>query len=312
MKRAQHGLATLISCLCSALVGSAADAGAPPQTAAKHVERGMQLYRSGDLDASLAELARAHELWPNPVLLFNMAQVQLERHEYVRALRLLQRYLDTAGDELSAERRAEVERQQARVRQRVALLAVSVNASHAALFVNDERVATLPLQHELELNPGVVRVRVEAKGYSSYTQTLNVAGGDRVGLDVQLEARPGTATTSEPVLDHTPVWISGVTAGALGIGAVTFSLLGASADDRLDAARSRSPTDAAAVDAARGDVRTFGTLTSAFAIGSLTALGVAAYFVAFPAYAADAEELAPSASVRVSAGWGSIGVDAAF
>ena len=311
MKRLRRQLAIQLFVACSA----AAAAAAGPETsaeAATHFNRGVQLYREGNLDAALAEFNRANELAPNFRLLYNMAQVQAERHDYVRALQLLQAYLQQGGAEIPAARRGEVEQEQVRLRERVAMLWVSADAPGARLFVNEEPVASLPLSALVPLNPGIIRVRVEADGRKSYIGELNVAGGDRPRLEVALEVQQTIATAPrEPEIDYTPVWISGVAAGALGIGAIAFGVATSKANSDLDEQLDTFPGNQSELDDQRSKIKTFAGLTDGFALGTLVAAGVGAYYLIFPLYVSE-EHPEQGEAVRVSAGLGGITVDGTF
>lgn len=311
MRRLQRQWAIQLLIMCSAVNAAAAGPEAASE-AATHFNRAVQLYREGNLDAALAEFTRANELAPNYRLLYNMAQVQAERHDYVRALELMQAYLQQGGAEIPAARRAEVEQEQARLRERVALLWVTADAPGAKLFINEEPVATLPLQALVPLNPGLIRVRVEADGRKPYIGDLTVAGGDRPRLEVALEVQPTVATAPrEPEIDYTPVWISGVAAGALGIGALTFALVTSKANDDLDEQLDTFPGNASEIEDQRSKIKTFAGLTDGFAIGTLVAAGVGAYYLIFPLYVSE-EHPEQGEAVRVSAGLGGITVDGTF
>jgi len=311
MKRLQRHWAIQLLLVCAATTAAAAGPEAGSE-AATHFNRGVQLYREGNLDAALAEFTRANELAPNYRLLYNMAQVQAERHDYVRALQLLQAYLQQGGAEIPAARRNDVEQEQARLRERVALLWVSADAPGARLFINEEPAASLPLQGLVPLNPGLIRVRVEADGRKSYIGELNVAGGDRPRLEVALEVqRLVAAAPREPEVDYTPVWISGIAAGALGIGAITFGVVTSKANDDLDEQLDTFPGNPSELDDQRSKVKTFAGLTDAFAVGTLVAAGVGAYYLIFPIYVSE-EHPEQGEAVRVSAGLGGITVDGTF
>ena len=61
--------------------------------ARQHFARGVELYRGGAYDAALAAFTRAYELAPTYRILYNLAQVQAQRQDYVQALELFARYL---------------------------------------------------------------------------------------------------------------------------------------------------------------------------------------------------------------------------
>jgi hypothetical protein len=170
----------------------------------------------------------------------------------------------------------------------------------------------LPLSALVPLNPGIIRVRVEADGRKSYIGELNVAGGDRPRLELALEVQQMAASgPREPEIDYTPVWISGIAAGALGIGALTFGVVTSKANDDLDQQLDTFPGDESAIDDQRSKVKTFAALTDGFAIGSLLAVGVGAYYLIFPSYVSE-EHPEQGEAVRVSAGLGSITVQGTF
>lgn len=281
--------------------------------ASTHFNRGVELYREGNLDASLAEFARANELAPNYRLLYNMAQVQSERHEYVRAIELMMQYLAQGGSEIAPARRKEVEQEQVRLRERVAMLWVTTDAAQATLWINDQRVATLPLREPVLLNAGIARLRIEAEGRKTYTKDLNVAGGDRPRLELALEATPmpgDVLTRREPKIDYAPVWGAGAATAALAIGTVTFGVLASKANRELDRQLDAFPGDGRAIGDARSRLRTFAGLTDGFAVATLLASGAGVYFLVSPRYEAAPGD--PSAPLRVSAALGSVTLDGTF
>lgn len=295
--------------------------------ASTHFNRGVELYREGNLDAALAEFARANELAPNYRLLYNMAQLQSERHEYVRAIELLMQYLAQGGSEIAPARRKEVEQEQVRLRERVATLWVTADVETATLWINDQRVATLPLREPVLLNAGIARLRVEADGRKTYTKDLNVAGGDRPRLELVLEATPmpgDVLTRRDPKIDYTPVWEAGVATAALGLGTVTFGVLTSKANRNLDRQLGAFPGDERAIGDARSRLRTFAGLTDGVAVATLLAAGAGVYFLVSPRYEAAANDqpqqpgadphgpLQHGPQVRVSAALGSISVDGTF
>jgi len=313
MKRRSSCTALGLLLLCSSGAAAAASPEGNITEASAHFNRGVELYHEGNLDAALAEFSRANELAPNYRLLYNMAQVQSERHDYVRAIQLLSSYIQQGGAEVSAARRKEVEQESARLRQRVAMLWVSADAENASLWINDERVATLPLQQPVLLNAGIARVRVEADGRKPYATELNVAGGDRPRLQVALELAqgPAAARQPEPKIDYTPVWASGISTATLGVSTIVFGALTARANSQLNAQLDTFPGDDAAIEGSRHKVRVLAALTDVFGVATLLAAGTGVYFLASPVYERDAEDKR-AADIRVSAGFGTVAVEGSF
>jgi tetratricopeptide (TPR) repeat protein len=317
MKRRSICIALDLLLLCSSGAALAAGPEGNVSEASAHFNRGVELYREGNLDAALAEFLRANELAPNYRLLYNMAQVQSERHDYVRAIELLSSYLQQGGAEISAARRQDVEQEAARLRQRVGMLWVSADAENATLWINDERAATLPLQQPVLLNAGIARVRVEADGRKPYATELNVAGGDRPRLQVALEIAQGPAAAAgerAPKIDYTPVWVSGISTATLGLSTVVFGALTSHANSQLSEQLDTFPGDGSAIDASRHKVRVLAAMTDVFGIATLLAAGTGVYFLVSPSYESGAEEkpAKPGADIRVSAGFGSVAVEGSF
>jgi hypothetical protein len=255
-----------------------------------HFKRGVELYRENNLDAALAEFVRANELSPSYHLLYNMAQVQAERHDYVHAVELLDAYLEQGGEQVPTARRVEVEEEVARLRQRIATLWVSADVDKATLWVNDEAVATLPLEKPVMLNAGIARLRVEAPGHETVVRELSIAGGDRPNLALSLEAVPSSApalppfSEAEPAPGWSPLRAVGFVAGALGMAGIGVGAgFGVSVMNQSKTARqlcdgnlctSRRGVDAAETAATHATVATIGIAGGA----TLLVTGVVLWF----------------------------------
>lgn len=261
-----------------------------------HFQRGVNLYRAGAYDAAFAEFMRAYDLAPNHRILYNLAQVQAQRHDYVEALSFFQRYL-AAGERLSPERAEEVRAEIAELSRRVSRLLVEINVDDAQLFVNGQSAGELPRDEPLLLNAGVHRLRVEKDGYVGASRVVTLAGGEQLDVSLELIAELDMdehATPSPPVrplpaplplavpapaprVDRTALWTSLVATGALTGATVTFGLLTRRANATLDEQLSRFPAPRASIEAGRTRVRTFALLTDGFGAAAAAALGLSTY-----------------------------------
>ncbi|MEY2930054.1 MAG: hypothetical protein RL033_803 [Pseudomonadota bacterium] len=261
-----------------------------------HFSRGVELYRAGAYDASLAAFTRAYELAPSYRLLYNLAQVQAQRQDYVQALELFARYLreGTAVDPelaLTEARIVEVQSEMTELRRRVAELRIETNVLGAILVVNESRVAELPLAGPLWLNAGIHRMRVEKPGYVSVSKVVTVAGGespvvafemerDSFDIDVEALAVPRLLPIDAPpppLPSRVGVSVGLVTTGVLTAATTICGLLTYRQSGELDRRLSSYPQGIEGIESSRSRLRTLAVLTDTFGLASLAAAGVTTY-----------------------------------
>ena len=264
--------------------------------ARERFQRGVALYREGSFDAALAEFRRAYEIAPNYRILYNLAQVQVERHDSVAALSLFGQYLQQGGSEIDAERRTQVERDMQSLRGRVADLTVESNVSGAQLTIDGIEAGVLPLTEPIQVNSGVRQLSLSKPGYQSASRSLTIAGAQplKVTLGLQpIDARVpekaaavgGKASSSkqaEPAEDShglsTPFWISAIATGVFTGAAVTFGVVSLNRDQKLDDALNHYPTDPQAIDDARQSLKTSAVLTDVFTGAAIVGAAATVYF----------------------------------
>ena len=259
--------------------------------ARERFQRAVSLYREGNFDAALAEFQRAYELQPNYRVLYNLGQVQVERHDAVAAIKLFREYLNRGGSEIDPERRAQVERDLNLLTTRVAELRVEINERGVSLLVDGVAVAELPSSAPIIINSGVHQISVTKPGFQAQARSVSVPGGEPLSLRFSLEpdpaARPvprapkGADTDSND--NHslgTPFWVGVASTVALAGTATTFGFLTRKADHDLDSKFDRLPGDASAISRDRDHLKTYALLTDVFAGAAIVAAGVTVYFAA--------------------------------
>lgn len=287
--RAWVSLALACSLSLSAFSVPAAEA-APTQQqldqARERFQRGVDLYKEGNFDAALAEFTRAYELAPNYRILFNLAQTQLERHDSVAAWRLLYQYLEQGKDEISPERRAQVERDMEALQKRVAELRLQIDVAGAELMVDGVVVGVTPLKQPVWVNSGLRQVTVRKQGYRASTRSVSVPGGEPISVAIHLESDPSAAPVTTVVAPaprppekgpNTALWLTGAISVVFTGTAVTFGLLTLRANDRLDRELEHFPGDAKRLDERRDQLRTLALLTDGFAGAAVIAAGATIY-----------------------------------
>lgn len=278
------------------------------ELARAHFDRGVAHYSDGDYDAALAEFQRSYELSPTYKLLFNLAQVQMERRDYAAAASLYTDYLRSGGTAISSERLQAVEQDLAYLNERIATLDVDVDVRDAQIYVNALLVGTSPLPDAVRVNVGGAVVRVEKAGYAPFEQRLSVAGTERRRVRVALKLLPAPAPLPavKPSLqvvnvpNMTPGWISLGAALVLGGASATFGVLSLNAREHQTQVLASYPGRPSDLNAARGRLQTFATLTDVFAAASIATGLVGLYFLWSPPRSQETV-LTNRASVRLSA-----------
>jgi len=277
--------------------------GSEIEEARQRFQRGVDLYREGSLDAALAEFNKAYELAPNYRVLYNLAQVQNERHEFVAALERFQQYLEEGGAEIPADRREQVTREIAALRGRVAKIVVRANVEGAELLVDGISVGLLPLKDPVLVSSGVRQLQIRKSGYETSARTETIAGGDSLQLNVKLEpvavtpsSAPSPVVTSDdltrarsplpaaqaptaaPHRSEAPVWITLVSTGLLTGGAVAFGVLTQKANERLDRELDAFPGNRLRIEDARSELKRDALVTDALTAGAVLSGGLFLYF----------------------------------
>jgi hypothetical protein len=276
---------------------SADRSAAEVEEARRRFQRGVELYREGSFDAALAEFNKAYQLAPNYRLLYNLGQVQSERHDFVAAQKFFEQYLEDGADEISSERRVQVERELAALRGKIAELSVRANVADAELFVDGVPMGRLPLQKPLLVNAGVHQLQIRKDGYETGTRQLTIAGGEVTRVEFALRAdsskrvaKPsaaaGEAASSNLSQSSAPVesgrgpglWISLVATGVFAGGAATFAVLTRKSDQKLDDELDRFPGNKNRIDDARSELQRNAALTDGLTAAAVVAAGFSVYF----------------------------------
>ena len=302
--------------LAASLVGSvlrarpqashAAPPDAPREEARERFKRGVQLYGDGDFRAALIEFRRAYEVMPNYRLLFNLGQTSAQVQDHAAALRYFESYLSEGGTEVPAARRKDVEAEIEKLRVRVAQLRVKVNVDGAEVLVDDVAVGTSPLKDALLVSAGRRRITAQKSGLPAVTRSVDLAGGDKSDLVLELTddkatpappkpavapapttlpppAAPPVAPTPPPPAAPTsqsmgtPFWASLGATVVLAGGATVTGILAKSSQDKLDtklAARGSSHGD---IEDARSSTHTLALVTDILGGAAIVGAGFTTY-----------------------------------
>jgi hypothetical protein len=223
-----------------------------------------------------------------------MAQVQSERHDYVAALKLLEKYLEEGGGDIAPERKDQVSKEIATLRGRVTELKITTNIEGAELLIDGVVSGTTPFTEPVLISAGVRQLQLRKTGYETANKTMTVAGGDEVAVEFELTELPESSAapvvvqaSDRPMQDNRPIddrpskapmWITLATTGLLAGGAVTFAVFTKKADDDLERELNRMPLDQDRVTSKRDDVKRNALLTDGFTAASVVSAGLFVYF----------------------------------
>jgi hypothetical protein len=270
--------------------------------ARERFRRGVDFYREGSYDAALAEFTKAYEIAPDYRVLYNLAQVQSERHDYAAALKLVDDYVKRGQGEINEERLEQVRSWLPQLKSRVAMLWVHCELDDLELLIDGLPAAKLPQATPLLVNAGVHQLQLRRRGYESVTREMVIAGGEKVRVELPAPVEIGVSSTTivsvetlspEPVqthpvdvtshaaaasVDRTPLWISLISTAVLAGGAVTFGALASSSESELDRELNRLPADRSRVSDLRSRIGVDAALCDAFAVTAVIGAGLSLYF----------------------------------
>ncbi len=226
------------TCWTSLAVAGDDAAPAPSETASQasaRFKRGVEFFRDNDYEPALSEFRRAYALQPSYRVLYNIGQCALALHDYASALTAFEEYLRDGSGDVPDDRRALVELDLTRLRDRVGTLLVSVDEPGADVLLDEAPLGRSPLATPVRVNPGRHRIAVGLAGLAPQVRALDVAARDRVAVAFVLR-RPPTPPPRAPVAvvaEHKSrnLWVAWASTGVLAAGAVTAGVVAFNARD---------------------------------------------------------------------------------
>ncbi len=190
-------------------------------------------YDAHDYATSILRLEEAYAVFPEPNILYRIAEMHEELGARESAVKAYTQYLKEKPDasnaavvhtrleRLRAEREAE--------RPKTARLTIDSEPKGAMVYLSDvERQGVTPL--EIEVLPGVYEIRLELAGYQGSERRINVTAGDLRTFDFRLSA-------AEVAVKEASIgpWVLGGLGVSSGIASVVFLLVATDRKDTLDA-----------------------------------------------------------------------------
>jgi tetratricopeptide (TPR) repeat protein len=231
-------------------VESAADTDNTTDRARIHFRNGVDFYHEGNFRAALIEFKRAYKASPHYKLLYNLGQVSLELQEDGSAIDYFTHYLREGGDELSPERKLEVQRDLLRLKARLAHATITTDEAGAEIYVDDGLVGISPLSVPVRLGVGRHHIVAKLRGLTAAQRTLDVAAGDDLVVALELDTQ-SRELSQPPAMSAAPEEGGGMSAAAwggiatavIGAGATTLTILTALAQANYDSERNKQTSE---------------------------------------------------------------------
>jgi hypothetical protein len=269
----------------------------------QHFSRGLALYHEGDFNAARVEFQRAYDSAPSYRILYNLGQSAYELLDYAGAVAAFSRYLAEGADRIPIQRRVEVEKTLRELEQRVGRLEIVTNVAGADVTVDGVHVGTTPLATPVVASVGRRNITATHTGRIPVIRNVDVAGGDRVYVALELVApevtpfptpvamRPPAPTPPPPappplpspapprISSNAPAWVAAGTTGALAVTSTVFGVLTIRANDSLNADLGRFPGSASAIADDRSRVHMFALLADTLGGAAVLGAVITGYFL---------------------------------
>lgn len=290
------------------------------EEARERFRQGLALARAGNCAGALAELNASLEIMERPNTLFNIARCHEELFRYDLAVASYERYIQIAPPD--ADDRPAVAATMRQLRMLLGTIVVRSNVD-AEVWIGERVVGAAP--GEVLVPGGRHSLELRAEGYVSERREVEVAGRQRVEVELELQQAQVTNVT-EVTEQHThqtvevteeggappAVFFTGVgLTAAAGVLALGF---GAKALASQGDAESINPLDRDAIEAANNDTKDAALLADIF-IGVTGALAVTTLVLFFLTdFDGDPEpgETEVQPEVSVGPGQGVVGVRGRF
>jgi hypothetical protein len=172
------------------------------EEARKHYDRAVELVDDGQLAEAVVEFQRSYDLTKHFSVLFNIGQVFVSLAKPVEAIAAYEGYLVGGGKNIPAARRAEVEKEIARQKARIATLDIRILPDGATVRVDGNELGKAPLPHPLSVGIGEHVVSATADDHEPAEVKVTVAGEDlrivELTLKTRIEKKPEPAPVAAP------------------------------------------------------------------------------------------------------------------
>ena len=162
-------------------------------------EQGVDLVNEGDLEGAVEKFCASYDRNPAAVVLFNIGAIQIELGNSAGALETLQRFLREAGDDIDPGQIEQAQQVVQDLEREFTFLRIMVSEPGASVSIAGRAAGTSPLLQPLQVDPGVIEVRVRKEGFDEAVVMVPVPGGQTTEISVSLVATPKSISLTSPV-----------------------------------------------------------------------------------------------------------------
>jgi hypothetical protein len=286
------------------------------EEARKHYDRAIELVDDGQLEGAIVEFQRSYTLKHHFTVFYNIGQVFVSLAKPVEAVDAYQRYLAEGGKKIPAARQAEVEKEIARQKARIATLEIRGLPDGALVRLDGKEIGKAPITAPVRMGLGAHTIAASAEGFDPAETEVTLAGEDQQVVELVLAKHVEPTPPPPPLASVVPVAppvvappvsmpvvsapveapparqpstsklrIVGIVSGAVGVaGIATGTVCGLLARSRHNTAMSAVDQNYDKAQSQQSEAQTFVTAANIgfIAGGILAATGVALYFVGAP------------------------------
>lgn len=198
LRRARALFVALSLGLVAPVVGAQSAATGTEEEANAAIARGVALRQGGNDDEALAAFRQADQIFPSPRAKAQIALAEQALGQWVAAERDLRLALSAENDPWIQRNREPLAAALTQIASRLGSLEVRCAVAGAELFINEERVASLPLAEPVRVPVGTISIEVRAAGHSSQRRAVEVTSGARLREVFTLVAARASGTGDGP------------------------------------------------------------------------------------------------------------------
>jgi hypothetical protein len=200
-------------CLCLFLSAPGARAqkkNAKVEEADSRFIHGVELFNDEEYGAALAEFHWAYNLQPHYAVLYNIAVCYVKLGRYVDALKYYDQYLKDAGNNISQDRKNQVNDEIKYVKSLMGSIDVKTNLNQVSVLIDGNEAAKTPLLEPILVPAGSHTIEVALAGYIPQKEEITVATGVTIEKSYTLvkDQRMSTITISSTA-PYSTIYVDG-------------------------------------------------------------------------------------------------------